>query len=100
MADNIFISILLFTRNNSPHPTFRIGHITLVSRDKVHVAVEDTLAGSLANIDANVKSIGMITLFNLLTHILKHHVYRFALVIGEIKIRGNMTLGNNEGMTW
>ena len=73
----------MFTRNNSPHPAFLIWHITLVSRNKMHVAVEDTLAGSLANIDTNVKSIGMITLFNLLTHILKHHVHRFALVIGE-----------------
>ena len=83
MADNIFISILLFTRNNSPHPAFRIWHITLVAGDKVHVAVEDTLAGCLANVNANVKSIGMITFFNLLTHILKHHVHRFALMIGE-----------------
>ena len=83
MADNIFISILLFTRNNSPHPAFRIWHISLVSRDKVHVAVEDALSGSLANVDANVKSIGMIPLFNLLTHILKYHIHRFTLVIGE-----------------
>ena len=50
------------------------------------MAVEDTLSGSLANIDTNVKSIGMIPLFNLLTYILKHYVHRFALVIGEIEI--------------
>ena len=50
------------------------------------MAVEDTLASSLANVYANVKSIGMITLFNLLTYILEHHVHRFALVIGEIEI--------------
>ena len=81
-----FISILLFTRNNSPHPTFRIWHITFVSGDKVHVAVEDALSGSLANVDANVKSIGRIPLFNLLTHILKHYVHRSALVIGKVEI--------------
>ena len=50
------------------------------------MAVEDTLSGSLANIDTNVKSIGMIPLFNLLTYILEHHVHRFALVIGKVKI--------------
>ena len=55
-----FISILLFSRNNSPHPTFRIWHITLVSRDKMHVAVEDTLAGSLTDVNAYIKSIGTI----------------------------------------
>ena len=81
-----FISILLFTRNNSPHPAFRIWHITLVSSNKMHVAVEDTLAGSLTDVNAYIKSIGMITFFKLLTHILKHHVHRFALVIGKVEI--------------
>ena len=81
-----FISILLFLRYHSPHPAFRIWNISLVSWDKVHVAVEDALAGGFADVDAYIIPIGMITLFHLLTHILKHHVHRFALMIGKVEI--------------
>ena len=50
------------------------------------MAVEDTLSGSLTDVNTYIKSIGMIPLFNLLTHILIHHAHRFALVIGKVEI--------------
>ena len=80
------LSILLFLRYHSPHPTFGIGHIALVSRNEVHMAMEDALTGILANVDAYIISVWMITLVNLLANILKHHVHRFAFVIGQVEI--------------
>ena len=48
--------------------------------------MENTLARILANVDAYIISIGMITFVNLLANILKHHVHRFAFVIGQVEI--------------
>lgn len=33
--------VLMLGRNDAPHPAFRIGHISLVARNQVHVYVKD-----------------------------------------------------------
>ena len=64
----------------------------------MHVAVENGLAGSFIDIDADVIAIGMETFVNLLFDILKGHIHGFTLMISEVEIRCNMTFWDDQCM--
>ena len=85
--------------NNSPYSTLRIRNIAFVSRNDVHVAMKDRLASGFTDVDADVVSIGMETLVNLLPDILRHDVHGLALMIGQVEVGRDVPLGNDERMT-
>ena len=55
-------SILLFLWYNSPDSTLRVLHVAGISWNEMHVAMIDTLACCLTNINANIVSVRMETL--------------------------------------
>lgn len=75
------ILIFLFTWYNAPNPAFWIGYIALVSGDNVHVAMKNRLASSFIDIDANIISIWMETLVNLLHDIFLYHIHCLFFVV-------------------
>lgn len=60
--------------------------------------MKDRLPGCLIHIDADIIPIRMIPFVHLLLHILKHHIHGLPFVIGQVKIRSHMPLGNNQRM--
>ena len=93
------ILILLFARDDPSDAAFGIGHVALVARDDMHVAVKHRLACGLIDVDAHVITIGVEAFVNLLPDILQHHVHRLALVVGKIKVGSDVPLGDDERMT-
>lgn len=91
--------VLLFARDDPSDAAFGIGHVALVARDDVHVAMEDGLPGCFAHIDAHIKAVGVETLVNLLPDILQHDVHRLALVLGQVEVGSDVPLGDDERMT-
>ena len=64
----------------------------------MHMNMKHRLAGSFIDVDSDIISVGVITLVHLLLHVLEHHIHCFTLMIGQIEIRGDMTLGNYQSM--
>ena len=64
----------------------------------MHMDMEYRLAGSFIDVDSDIISVGVITLVHLLLHVLEHHIHCFTLMIGQIEIGGDMTLGNYQSM--
>lgn len=91
--------VLLFARDDPSDAAFGIGHVALVARDDVHVAMEDGLPGCFAHVDTNIKAVGVETLVNLLPDILQHDVHRLALVVGQVEVGSHVPLGDDERMT-
>ena len=91
--------IILLTWNHAANTALGVGYVALVSWDDVHVAVEDRLPRSLANIDADVVAIGVVTLVNLLHHIFLHHIHRLLFMVCQVSIGSHVTLRNNQRMT-
>ena len=91
--------VFLFTRNHPSHAAFRIWDIALIPRNNMHVAMKDRLTSGFADVNTDIISIGMETLVNFLLYILQHHVHCLALVVGKIKVGGDVPLGNDERMT-
>ena len=89
----------MFIRNHPSHSTFGIGHVALVARDDMHVAMEDRLPRGFAHVDAHIKAVGVETLVNLLPDILQHDVHRLALVVGQVEVGSHVPLGDDERMT-
>ena len=85
--------------NHTTHSAFGIGHITFVSGDNMHVAMEYGLASSFAYVNSDIISIGMETLINFLLHILQHNVHGLALMVRQIKVGGDVPLGDDKRMT-
>ncbi len=79
--------------NHTTHSAFGIGHITFVSGDNMHMAMEYGLASSFAYVNSDIISIGMETLINFLLHILQYHIHGLALVVGQVEVRGDVPLG-------
>lgn len=73
-------------------------YVPLITRDQMHMNMEYRLAGSFIDVDSDIISVGVITLVHLLLHVLEHHIHRFTLMIGQIEIGGDMTLGNYQSM--
>ena len=90
--------IFLFAWNYSPYATFWILYVSLITRDQMHMDMEYRLAGSFIDVDSDIISVGVITLVHLLLHVLEHHIHCFTLMIGQIEIGGDMTLGNYQSM--
>lgn len=65
----------------------------------MHVYMENRLPCCLVHINAYIIPIWMIALIYLLFHVLKHHIHSLPLMISQIKIRGHMSLGDNQCMT-
>ena len=61
--------------------------------------MKNRLASSFIDIDANIISIWMETLVNLLPDILQHDVHRLALVVGQVEVGSHVPLGDDERMT-
>ena len=55
-------SILLFLWYNSPDSTLRVPHVAGILWNEMHVAMIDTLACCLTNINANIVSVRIETL--------------------------------------
>ena len=91
--------IFLFTWYHPTHTTFRIGDITLIPRNNMHVAMKDRLASGFTHVNTNIISIGMETLINFLLHILQHDVHGLALMVRQIKVGGDVPLGDDKRMT-
>lgn len=65
----------------------------------MHVAMEYGLASSFAYVNSDIISIGMETLINFLLHILQHDVHGLALMVRQIKVGGDVPLGDDKRMT-
>lgn len=65
----------------------------------MHVYMENRLPCCLVHINAYIIPIWMIALIYLLFHVLKHHIHSLPLMISQVKIRGHMSLGDNQCMT-
>ena len=61
--------------------------------------MKDRLASGFANVNTDIISIGMETLVNFLLHILQHDVHGLALVVGQVEVGSDVSLGDDEGMT-
>ena len=61
--------------------------------------MEYGLASSFAYVNSNIISIGMETLINFLLHILQHDVHGLALMVRQIKVGGDVPLGDDKRMT-
>lgn len=85
--------------NHATHPAFGIGHVALVSGNKMHVTMKDRLASGFAYVNTDIISIGMETLVNLLSDILQHDVHGLALMVRQIKVGGDVPLGDDKRMT-
>ena len=62
--------------------------------------MEYRLTSCFIDINTYIISIRMKALINLLLNVLEHHIHRFSLMIGEIKVRSHMPLWNDKRMTW
>ena len=91
--------IFLLTWNNAPNATFRVRHIAYITRNDVHVTVKNALARGLADVDTHVVTVRMETLINFLLHILQHDVHGLALMVRQIKVGGDVPLGDDKRMT-
>ena len=89
----------MFARDDPSDAAFGIGHVALVARDDMHVAMEYGLPGGFAHVDAHVKAVGVKTLVNLLPDILQHDVHGLALMVRKIKVGGDVPLGDDKRMT-
>lgn len=89
----------MFVRNHAAYTAFGIGHVALVTWDDVHVAMEDGLPGGFAHVDAHVKAVGVETLVNLLPDILQHDIHSLTLMVGQVEVGGDVSLGDDESMT-
>ena len=89
MSLDVFGLILIFLLMgyNTAHTTFGILYVAFVTRDKVHVAVEDRLACGCVDIDANVIAIRMEFFLYLLFDERKHIIHRLAFLVRQVKIR-------------
>lgn len=96
----IHILIFLFVRYYSSHSTLGILHVSLVTRDNMHVNMKDRLPCGFVDVDTNIVTIGMISLVNFPLYILKHYIHCFSLMVSEVEVRCNMTFGDNQCMTW
>ena len=88
-------SILLFRWYHSSYASLRILNIPYVTRYEMHVNMENALTRSRAHINPDIIAIRMITLINLLLHILQHHIHRLALMIREVKVRSYVAFGDD-----
>lgn len=61
--------------------------------------MEYGLASSFAYVNSDIISIGMETLINFLLHILQHDVHGLALMVRQIKVGGDVPLGDDKRMT-
>lgn len=91
--------IFLLTWNNAPNATFRVRHIAYITRNDEHVTVKNALARGLADVDTHVVTVRMETLINFLLHILQHDVHGLALMVRQIKVGGDVPLGDDKRMT-
>lgn len=65
----------------------------------MHMAVENGLARSFVDVDADVIAIGVEALVYLLFDVLQHYIHSLSLVIGEVEIRGYMSFGYDQCMS-
>ena len=61
--------------------------------------MKDRLASGFTHVNTNIISIGMETLINFLLHILQHDVHGLALMVRQIKVGGDVPLGDDKRMT-
>ena len=61
--------------------------------------MEYGLASSFAYVNSDIISIGMETLINFLLHILQHDVHGLALMVRQIKVGGDVPVGDDKRMT-
>lgn len=61
--------------------------------------MKDRLASGFAYVNTDIISIGMETLVNLLSDILQHDVHGLALMVRQIKVGGDVPLGDDKRMT-
>ena len=76
-----YLLVVLFLRNHTAHAALWVWHIALVSWDDMHVTMEDRLPRSLTNIDADVVTVGVETLVNLLHDIFLYHIHCLFFVV-------------------
>lgn len=55
--------------------------------------------GGFAHVDAHVKAVGVETLVNLLPDILQHDIHSLTLMVGQVEVGGDVSLGDDESMT-
>lgn len=65
-----------------------------------NVYMKNRLPRRLVHINTHIVSVRMVSLVYLLLHVLKHHIHGLPFVIGQVKVRSHMPLGNNQCMTW
>ena len=61
--------------------------------------MKDRLTSGFADVNTDIISIGMETLVNFLLHILQHDVHGLALMVRQIKVGGDVPLGDDKRMT-
>ncbi len=62
------------------------------------MTVKDALTGGLVDVDTDIIAIGVKTLIDFTLDVLQHYIHSLTLVVSEVKIVGDMTLGNDEGV--
>lgn len=65
----------------------------------MHVAVENGLAGGFVDVDADVIAVGVEAFVYLLFDVLQHYIHSLTLMIGEVKVRGYMSFGDDQRVT-
>ena len=60
--------------------------------------MEDGLTCGFVYVDADVVSVGVESLVNLLLDILQHDIHGLTLMVGKVEVIGDMALGNDESV--
>lgn len=74
-------------------PNYLIGNLSY------NVYMKNRLSRRLVHINAHIVSVRMVSPVHLLLHGLKHHIHGLPFMIGQVKVRSHMPLGNNQCMT-
>ena len=62
--------------------------------------MKNRLVRLLVHINAHIVSVQMVSPVHLLLHGLKHHIHGLPFMIGQVKVRSHMPLGDNQYMAW
>lgn len=90
----------MLVRYNSSDPAFRVFNITNVSWNQVHMHMKNALSCRSIDIDSDIVSIWIKLFIQLFLDVFHHVLHVKYFGFSQIKIISDVTLGNNESVTF
>ena len=92
------LEVVGLVRNDEAHATGGVGDVAGVPGDEVDVEVRYGLAGSLVFVDADVVSVGVVLVVEVLAHAVEEGEEGKALLGGGVGDGGDVPAGDDEGV--